>query len=583
MESKEKSVLPILSHPRTPNVLWKKRLQNSIITLGMYCAIQMFFYCIKLQLGSHDLDVVSVEDAAKLCPQSKPVRPSGHSSLYYEEVGNLLQTEDYKLRAAEWLGGAVREPTESYDGMGPIGEDSRWETFGPLHDYLLKAFPLIHASLTLSKVNTYGLVYDWQGSDSDLKPLLLAAHQDVVPVDPRTVDQWIHPPYSGYFDGTYVWGRGSADDKSGLISIMSTVETLLEKGFKPKRSVVLAFGFDEEASGLFGAHKINEHLLTNYGENGFAMLIDEGAVMQEYFGAIIAAPAVGEKGYLDVRVQVNTPGGHSSVPPPHTGIGILSSLLVALESDPIIPRLRREQIVYKMLKCVAQAPGIPSELRKDIVKSITSEKALRRVEKSLMSILRPLIGTTQAIDLISGGVKSNALPEQSSAVVNHRIVDDSSVDAVKKRVTNILSPIASKFNLSVEAFGTDLTGDKTVSGSLIISDAWGSALEPAPVSPSDSAPYDLLSATIKASVYDYGIIDKEVIVAPSIMTGNTDTQYYWKLTPHIFRYSHGGLNDSVPDVLGGAHTVNEAIAIDSILGMIRFFTLLILNGDENSL
>ncbi|KIJ33261.1 hypothetical protein M422DRAFT_183501, partial [Sphaerobolus stellatus SS14] len=105
-----------------------------------------------------------------------------------------------KLRAAEWLGGAVREPTESYDDMGPIGEDSHWETFGRLHDYLLKAFPLIHAKLTLLKFNTYGLVYDWQGSDSDLKPLLLTENQDIVPVDPRTVDQWVHPPYLGYFE-----------------------------------------------------------------------------------------------------------------------------------------------------------------------------------------------------------------------------------------------------------------------------------------------------------------------------------------------------------------------------------------------
>ncbi|KIJ48196.1 hypothetical protein M422DRAFT_162929 [Sphaerobolus stellatus SS14] len=174
---------------------------------------------------------------------------SGHSSLYYEEVSNLLQTEDYKLCAAEWLGGAVREPTESYDDMGPIGEDSRWETFGRLHDYLLKAFPLIHANLTLLKVNTYGLVHDWQGSDSDLKPLLLTTHQ------------------------------GEIFQRSEIIYTevcTSTVETVLEKGFKPKLSVILAFGFDKEASGLFGAHNINKHLLANYGENGFAMLIDKG-------------------------------------------------------------------------------------------------------------------------------------------------------------------------------------------------------------------------------------------------------------------------------------------------------------------
>lgn len=76
-----------------------------------------------------------------------------------------------------------------------------------------------HSTLKLTKVNTYGLLYELEGSDSTLKPLLLCAHQgmhfnkdslflysfvyfpDVVPVDPKTVDQWEQPPYSGYFDG----------------------------------------------------------------------------------------------------------------------------------------------------------------------------------------------------------------------------------------------------------------------------------------------------------------------------------------------------------------------------------------------
>ncbi len=33
--------------------------------------------------------------------------------------------------------------TPSFDKMGPVGEDPRWEVFGPFHDYLLKAFPLV--------------------------------------------------------------------------------------------------------------------------------------------------------------------------------------------------------------------------------------------------------------------------------------------------------------------------------------------------------------------------------------------------------------------------------------------------------
>jgi Gly-Xaa carboxypeptidase len=60
-------------------------------------------------------------------------------------------------------------------------------------------------------------VYEWKGTDDSVKPLLLAAHLDVVPVNPATYDDWINPPYSGYFDGEWIWGRGSCDDKPGVI------------------------------------------------------------------------------------------------------------------------------------------------------------------------------------------------------------------------------------------------------------------------------------------------------------------------------------------------------------------------------
>ena len=33
--------------------------------------------------------------------------------------------------------------------MGPIGEDKRWEAFGPFHDYLVQSFPLTCATIPL--------------------------------------------------------------------------------------------------------------------------------------------------------------------------------------------------------------------------------------------------------------------------------------------------------------------------------------------------------------------------------------------------------------------------------------------------
>lgn len=46
----------------------------------------------------------------------------------------------------------------------------------------------------------------------------------------------------------------------------------------------------------------------------------------ESYGSIFATPGVAEKGYLDVKVDVAAPGGHSSVPPAHTVSNIIASV-----------------------------------------------------------------------------------------------------------------------------------------------------------------------------------------------------------------------------------------------------------------
>jgi acetylornithine deacetylase/succinyl-diaminopimelate desuccinylase-like protein len=116
----------------------------------------------------------------------------------------------------------------------------------------------------------------------------------------------------------------------------SSIETLINHGFEPARTIILSFGFDEETSGMKGAHALSENFLLEYGEDGFAMLIDEGGMsprfaqvearlkafllggMSDDNGATFALPAIAEKGYFDVRIEVFTKGGHSSIPPSHT-------------------------------------------------------------------------------------------------------------------------------------------------------------------------------------------------------------------------------------------------------------------------
>lgn len=123
------------------------------------------------------------------------------------------------LALARLLSRAVRINTSVYDGTPPVSSAPElWNaTFAPFASYLRSAFPLLHTSsaVRLERVNTHGLLYTYEGSEKELKPVLFTAHQDVVPVDASSEKRWTHDPFSGLIDEKLglVWGRGASDDK----------------------------------------------------------------------------------------------------------------------------------------------------------------------------------------------------------------------------------------------------------------------------------------------------------------------------------------------------------------------------------
>src|SRR6266513_1079817 len=146
---------------------------------------------------------------------------------------------------ARRLAGALRFKTVSFQDSTQF--DAR--EFEGLHRYLRDSFPKSHAALKLTKVNGYGLLYEWTGSDPGLAPLVLLAHQDVVPIEPGTEGRWTEPPFEGRIAAGYVWGRGALDDKGSLVGLLEAVEHLVAAGTKPRRTLYLAFGYDEEVGG----------------------------------------------------------------------------------------------------------------------------------------------------------------------------------------------------------------------------------------------------------------------------------------------------------------------------------------------
>lgn len=224
----------------------------------------------------------------------------------------------------------------------------------------------------------------------------------------------------------------------------------------------------------------------------------------------VAMPSIAEKGYSDVILTLSTQGGHSSLPPDHTGIGMLGSILSFLESHPHQPSLSPRNPVLTHLICLADAldrnekksSSTTSKGREDwslfssredkFCQDLNSPesnldlnsptegfKMTRRMRKHLRNpskwnsvakeiaetgtrAERFIIQTSQAIDIIGGGVKANALPEKVTALINHRINVDSSVTEIHERLEKLVKKASKKFGIKVVGFGKEDVTDEMI-------------------------------------------------------------------------------------------------------------------------
>ncbi|KAI0387426.1 carboxypeptidase S [Hypomontagnella monticulosa] len=483
----------------------------------------------------------------------------------------------------------VKIPSISYDDNGEPGEDPRWNIFYDLHKAFAALYPNLHLRMARDTVNTFGLIYTIKGTEPALKPLMLAAHQDVVPVAEDST--WKYPPFSAHFDGQWLWGRGASDDKNSLTGLMSALETLLSNPlWVPRRTIILALGFDEECSGRRGAGYIGRYLENLYGPNSMALVLDEGGMGLQLLGddTLYALPAVMEKGHVDIWLELYVNGGHSSTPFPHTGIGIMAEFVNQLESNPWKPKLIEGSPIYNHFVCQARyspdaAPNITKLIHKGDLEALTEE--LATVDRATQYRIQ----TSQAVDYFLGGVKINAMPEYIKIGVNHRIAPQDSISAVKTNILKQIKPIVKKFGLTVSAFkGEDHNPDFELeenlkdgtmnpmyevdyNATLVLTSSQATLV--APISPTSGDVWDTFSGTIQHSfAFDGG----KVVPVGELMTGNTDTRHYLNLTPHVYRWTpiRQGHNRN-------AHTVDERADMYTHLELVSFYYDLIRNFDAS--
>ncbi len=91
--------------------------------------------------------------------------------------------------------------------------------------------------------NVIGLLKGDQNKNS----IILNGHVDVV--TPEPVDQWQYDPWGGEVKNNRLYGRGSADDKAGLVANIFALKALKKVGIDPGGTVILQSVIEEEEGG----------------------------------------------------------------------------------------------------------------------------------------------------------------------------------------------------------------------------------------------------------------------------------------------------------------------------------------------
>src|SRR5213080_415261 len=439
---------------------------------------------------------------------------------------------------ARRLAGALRFKTISFQDSNQF--DAR--EFAGFGRYLRDSFPRLHGALKLEKVNGYGLLYEWTGSDPGLAPLVLLAHQDVVPIEPGTETRWTEPPFEGRIAGGYVWGRGALDDKGSLVGLCEAVEHIIAADAKPRRTVYLAFGYDEEVGGRRGAAHIADLLASRNVHP--ELVLDEGGALTTGLVSGISAPValvgVAEKGYVTVALTAQAEGGHSSMPPDETAVGILATGITRLEHHQMSRAVRGPTAaMFDYL-----GPEMPFGPRLVMANRWLFEGILaRRFGATPQGNEMPR--TTTAPTVLQAGIKENVLPSSARALVNFRILPGDSVASVLEHVRRAVDDP----RIGVSALQTTFSN-------------------PSAVTPVEAGPFQLLARTIRQVV-------PGTVVTPWLVVGATDSRHYARLTPNVMRFVGATIGK---DDLRRVHGTDERVGVRAYADAVRIYIQLLKNA-----
>ena len=448
--------------------------------------------------------------------------------------------------AAQHLSEAIQFRTMTVAPGDPRpGQEGPWLD---MQTWMQATYPAFHSVALKEFVpGGYTLLFTWQGSDPSLDPILLMAHQDVVPVNIGTEGDWDAPPFSGAIQDGYVYGRGAIDDKGSMVGLFEALDALAREGFEPKRTILLMLGHDEEVSGSGASAGVE--LLKSRGISP-VMALDEGFMAIEnnpLTGGTVAFVGVAEKGYVTFNITVTAEGGHSSTPPRNSATVRLSRALIALDENQMSADLE-----YPLVSGLFQATGadMPFVQRMAFANQWLFGGYLKGVLGATPAA-NAMIRTTTAPTMLTGSAKENVLAQRATAIINFRIHPKDTEESILAHIKPVTRDIEG-LDVSLGRSGIRGTGAS-------------------PVSPMDNLAYGVLYAVAADS--------SGAPVTPGLVLGATDGRYATAITDSVYRFMPAVMS---PADLNGFHGTNERITVENMGRLSKGYAQIILAMDANA-
>lgn len=428
---------------------------------------------------------------------------------------------------AKHLQGMVQIPTVS----SANDEHTDWKQFDKLHDYLKNTYPLVFSKMDVIPVGKASLLFHWKSKNPKKLPVLLMAHQDVVPA--AHPEQWTHKPFAGDIADGCVWGRGSIDCKSLLQCEFDTLEELIEEHFEPDFDIYLASGHNEEVNCVpakKGAVLTAEYLKKQGVKLG--CIFDEGSyvVPGKNGQDDVAHISLAEKAPNEFVLYKDGPGGHASRPGKSTILGDVARAMVSVEAHPLPYRLT--PLVEANLKAI-------SPYEPEGVKEIYADPKAHFKELCQMAqkdrFLDAKLHTTFALTMAEGSPQENVLPSHAECRMSVRILQGDTTESVEKYLEGLM-PDDVKVGVAC-------------------------AQDPHPAGSPKSREFALASEVVKE------VYGPHTVIVPDLMLGGTDSSYYSDVCSNIFKFSAVRQSGN----WGESHQVDEHIPVDVLAGPVQFF------------